>query len=323
VDAVLVYVASSINPGWRPEQSARLIRFDEIRAVEVRGKKIRVNGEVLLKAPSSAYAEFIAQQLRSLSKLSAQQRSHAIRELVDHLFDITSIKTRWEQLQKQTAPLRLLTNILFGYLFICAPILIWTLGLHRTWLGLLLGLLALTTATAIKFHGAHKAFSPAAEDERFSHFLTILLSPATSIRAHEVLSRPLLYEFHPLAIAHVFCPEPQFTEFSRKVLRELRHPGLPVCPREEPLAQAAEQNARALLRGAVEKFLKQAGIDPEALMQPPAPAENECLSFCPRCLAQFTTNVGTCPDCGGLPLEPFCTGVERQSEERKASKRGA
>ena len=75
--------------------------------------------------------------------------------------------------------MRLLTNCLFGFLFVFAPALIWRFGLRQSWLGLLAGILGFTVATAIFFGRAHKKLYPAAEDERFTHFLTILLSPAT------------------------------------------------------------------------------------------------------------------------------------------------
>jgi hypothetical protein len=50
-------------------------------------------------------------------------------------------------------------------------------------------------------------------------------------------------------------------------------------------------------------FLKKNGLDPAALLQPPERADAGCLSYCPRCLAQFTTREGRCEDCGGVGLE--------------------
>jgi hypothetical protein len=174
-----------------------------------------------------------------------------------------------------------------------------------SWFGLLAGLLLLTTTTAILFRRAHKELYPLAEDERFTHFLTILLSPATTIRAYDVLSRPLLEKFHPLAIAKVFCSETDFREFGRRILRELRHPALPVCARPEAAAQAAERYWRTSLQQRIEEFLRKSGADPEELLRPPAPADESSRSFCPRCLSQFTTTEGSCADCGGLALVPF------------------
>ena len=48
-EAALAYVAPSINPGWRPAQTGKLVRFDDVREVQARGRAILVNGEVLLK----------------------------------------------------------------------------------------------------------------------------------------------------------------------------------------------------------------------------------------------------------------------------------
>src|SRR5439155_761583 len=207
--------------------------------------------------------------------------------------------------QTATARLALLANFLFVYLFLFAPVLIWYFGLKGCWLGLTIGLIACTLSAAILFRRAHKALYPAAEEERSSHFLIVLLSPATTIRARDVLSRPLLEAFHPLAMAKVFCADQEFREFAGKVLREARHPGLPVCPRPEPLAREAERYSRALLQRAVEELLSQSGLNLEELAQPPVPVDETCRSYCPRCLAQFTTSEGTCADCGGLALAPF------------------
>jgi len=314
-EAVLGYVASSINPGARPAQTEKFFRFDDIRTVEGTGKKVRVNGQVLLQAASWRLAERIAERLRELSRLDPAKRESALETMARASLDTKAIKGRWEDFKLLSANVRLLANSLFGYLFVFAPFLIWHLGLSGCWLGLLSGLLALTFATALVFRRAHKTLYPPAQDERFTHFLTILLSPATTLRAHDVLSRPLLETFHPLALAKVFCAERQFRAFARRVLLEIRYPALPVCPREEAEAQATERYSRAVLRKAVEKFLKQSGIDPEELAQPPAPADETCRSYCPRCLAQFTTREGVCADCGGLALISFSAAAAIQEQK--------
>ena len=304
-DAVLAYVAPSINPGWRPVQTEQIVRLDDIRSVEAHAREVRVNGKLLLKAASPGFATQLARDLRRLSELAPGKRADAIAEILNASLDTKAIQLRWQEFQKHTAKVRLVTNLLFGYLFALAPIVIWHLGFRLCWLGLLLGLLAFTITTAILFHRAHKLFYPAAEDERFTHFLTILLSPATTIRARDVLSRPLFEAFHPLALAKVFCPEQEFRALALSVVREIRFPGLPVCPREEPVAQAAERHARAALQQAVEGFLAQCGIQPAELAQPPPRSDETCRSYCPRCLAQFTTSEGSCADCGGMPLVAF------------------
>jgi hypothetical protein len=308
-EAVLAFVSPSMNPGWRPPQTGKLFRWDEIRDIETSGKKVLVKGQVLLNAVSTTFAQWLAEELRQLGRLAPSKRASAIEKIIRDRFDTRAIERRWKEFQRQTASTKLLTNCVFTHLFIVAPILLSRWGLRPCWLGLVLGLFAMTITTAILFRRVHKSYYPGADEERFTHFLTILLAPATTIRAHDVLSRPLLESFHPLAIAKVFCSDQEFREFARGTLREVSHPGLPLCPRDELLAQAAEAHTRVVLLKTIEAFLKRNGLAPETLLLPPTPTDEACRSYCPRCLAQFTTPTGACTDCGGLELAPLAASV--------------
>jgi hypothetical protein len=319
-EAALAYATPIMSAGGQPEQTGKLLAWEEIRSIEAKGKGVVVNGELWLKAASRGFGEYVVEKLRQVSQAAPTKRESAINEILRETLDTKAIQKRWEEFQKQTANIRPLTNSLFGYLFILAPAVIWHFGLQMCWLGLLAGLLLLTTTTAILFRRAHKTLYPLAEDERFTHFLTILLSPATTVRAHDVISRPLLEKFHPLALAKVFCSEPDFREFGRRVLRELRHPALPVCPRPEAAAQAAERYWRTSLQKRLEEFLRKSGVDAEELLRPPAPADETCRSFCPRCLAQFTSTGGSCADCGGLALVAFPRKFQAKSPAREQPK---
>ena len=55
-EAALAFVATNVNPGFRPAQSGRFVRFDEMREVTTRGRKVRVNGGLLVAASSAALA---------------------------------------------------------------------------------------------------------------------------------------------------------------------------------------------------------------------------------------------------------------------------
>ena len=82
-EAVLAYVAPSINPGWRPAQTEQLVRLDHIRSVEASGRAVRVNGKVLLKAASPGFAAQLARHLRRLSELAPEKRASAIEEILN------------------------------------------------------------------------------------------------------------------------------------------------------------------------------------------------------------------------------------------------
>lgn len=307
-EGVLASVATNVNPGWRPPQSERFFRFAEIREVAARGRKLFINDELVLAASSTGLARQFAAKLQRLTKLPHTQREAAMSELTRAMLDAKAVEQRWSEFQKPARPVRWLGNVMFVYLFLVAPGLIWQLGFKLSWLGLLIGLFALTTATSALFYRAHRALYPQAEDERFTHTLTILLAPMTTMRAHDALSRPLFETFHPLALAKFFLPTNDFRDFARRVLLDLRHPAQPVCSNADPAAHVTELHARTTLRQVAEGLLKQSGVEPDELCKPPARLDESCRAYCPRCRAQFTTASGTCADCGGLALEAFAQG---------------
>jgi hypothetical protein len=315
--SVLAFVAPNLNNGPRPQQSGKLISFTTLRTVQVQGRKLLLNGDLFLKTSTPTFAEYLASNLRQLRDAAPETRAQKIEQMLKAGLDTRALQKRWADFQARLNPVRLLTNALFFYLFAFAPGLIWAVGLAQCWLALLVGVFILTLATALCFRLVHKEFYPAAEDERFTHFITILLSPATAIRARDVLSRPLLETFHPLAIAQSFCPETEFLAFARKVIIEFRHPALPLAPGQDEVAREAEESFRSTFRRLIEKFLKQNGVEVEQLTRPPDPADESCLSFCPRCEAQFTSRLGSCPDCGGLALVPFSSPNRSSTARRK------
>lgn len=312
--AALSFVASSVNPGWRPPQVSRLVRFDEMRTTEARGKQVLVNGTVFLRAASAESAAFLARQLRQIQEMPAAGRPDAIARLIRSGLDTRLLEERLRQFNSAAAWVKSLTNTLFGYLFLFAPAAIWRFGFGSCWGWLLAGLLAGTITTALLFRRAHRRLYPDAGDDRFTHSLIILLSPATALRAHDFLSRPLLCGFHPLAVARVLGGDRQLRQLARQVLREIRHPGMPVCPRPEPEASEAERQTRALLLEAVEEFLGANRVEPDTLVEAPAP-EDACSAYCPRCQAQFTAGATVCADCGGMPLVPFAKGTPARHAE--------
>ncbi len=312
---LLAYVSTSINPAGRPLQSGKLIAFDDVKSVASSGRSIKVNGEFLLKAASPGFARDLAQKLRQLAKVPSAKRNGAIQSLVDSIFDAREAEKRWQQFQKISGRVRLVANSLFAYLFIFAPALIWNFGFSQCWLRLLIGLVAFTTVISILFLRVHRELYPAADDERFTHFLTILLSPATAIRAQDILSRPLLENFHPLTIAKVVCAREKFEQFVTEILRETRHPALPICPVPDGRAAEIEQSWREMLLKGMERFCREAGLDLEQLSRGPAPGDATCRSYCPRCLAQFTVPSGHCVDCGGLETVSFKTSSKVKQPE--------
>lgn len=301
-EGALSCACSSIHNS-RPQHPNRFCRFDAIEKVEAKARKLLINGELFLKAASPALANSLANHIRDLAKTPVSQRALAIDKIFRDILDAKSIKKRWRDHKKQTWLIRWLVNALFLYLFIFVPVMIWNFGL-KFWLSLLVGLLTLTANIAFLFHHAHKYFYPKSEDDRLTHFLLILLSPVTSIRALDTLSRPLFETFHPLAVASVICSPEQFRELAGRAMRNLQFP-VPSSHSIDRAAQTAERDSHSSLRKALQSLLKQNRLNPDELLRPPRPADESCRAYCPRCLAQFTHVEGTCPDCADLPLRAF------------------
>lgn len=304
-DGILFFVSATVNPGWRPTQTGRFLNWDEASRLRLVGKKIMLEKESVYSAATATLAHHLFESLRSIAKQPGTDRARAIKELLCAGFDTKQIETLRGDFDRRVRPIRWLTNTVFVLVFIVAPLLISLFRLKYVWLTLLIVLLGLTIATATLFARMHRRFYPAATDERFSHTLMIALAPATTMRAHDMISRLLLEKFHPLSVARQLLANGAFLDFARRALRDLRHPALPACPNPQPQAIATESFYRRTLLEVTEAWLLENKYSPEELCRPPTPAEESCRAYCPRCEAQFVAPVGECTDCGGLPLVAF------------------
>ncbi len=304
-DAVFAYTAACLNPGWRPAQSARFVRFADIQEIEREGKRVLVNGRVFLNTASTSAARRLVSWLRRLKETPAPQRDAAIRQSLADGFCAEKVHERLDAFARLARPIRALSNSLLVVLFVLGPAAVWRFGLaHTVWV-LVPALLAHTVTIAILFRRAYRRLYPQDGDEWFTPFLTMLLAPPSAIRANDVLGRHLLEDFHALAVAQVLCPPRSFREFARRTLLDLRYPMLPACPVGDPAMTATEHEFRAALRNEAERFVVSHGLELGELLRPPAPSEPVNTAYCPRCGAQFVTEAGVCGDCGGRPLEQF------------------
>jgi hypothetical protein len=318
-EAIYSYTAASINPGWRAPQPARFVPLEEIRLVNTAQKRVLVNDSLFLHATSVPAALGWRSLIESLCACPLEQRASFLNRSIDARFDLKSIQARRDLFRQHSKSLRVLSHLLFVFLFGAAFPVIAIYGLGATWIPLLTALLAHTVPISILFLRAHRKLYPAADEERFTRFLTMLLAPPTAIRAADLLGRNLLESFHPLAVAQVLCGPGQFRQFGRDVLRDLRHPfGAPVEAANTTPATQTEEFFRKLVTKRVEALLESAGIHAAQLLEAPAKSDPSHRSYCPRCGAQFVNIEGHCHDCGGVPLESFPSDAGPQADRRQA-----
>jgi hypothetical protein len=292
-------------PALRLFDGETVICTEAFNQISAEGKKVRFGRAFLFKASSPYLARSLVGKLRSLSKLPTEARAQAIHELLRGTLDTQAAEQRLADFKTHAGRVRVLANGLFGYLFMLVPVVFWSVGFRSTWPFALLGLIGLTTSIAILFRTAHRQFYPGADDELFSSFLIVLLSPATALRAHDLLSRPLFEAMHPLALARLLCRPAQFRELAREAwLDAFSPPSRPAADLSSD-AERIAAFARASWQGVLKEYLRTCGLVPADFEQVPEPADDTCRSYCPRCLVQFTLTAGTCPDCAGQRLVPL------------------
>lgn len=305
-DGALAWTGVSLHPDGRPPQPGGFARFEDMTLIEREGRKVFLNGALFLKAPTSHHATHIARELAAQSKQNREQRAEAQREWLRRHFDADLVKRRLEEARIWQRRLRCAGLVLFASLFVALPVAMAVVGLAHCWPIVLAALLVQTGTQAFLFARAHQSlFGERRDADTFTHLLTMLVAPPAAVRAHDCLTMNLGGTAHPLAVARAVCGPGEFRALAGLVLRDLVYPRLPQFSSSDEAAVATETRWRAALLAGVENLLRNAELEPAALLAAPAPSEPCNRSHCPRCLAQFITDSGRCADCGGRELVAF------------------
>lgn len=300
-------VSTAFDLPFRPEQPWDYLAFGDMQSVVAVEKDVQVNGKSFCRAGTASLAEHLARTLRTCRDAAPAERAEKIDAALAAAFDTAAIRARLDELRWQLPMASFCSVGLAAWVFFVGPLVVWLFGWHPAWIVLLLGLLADGLLAAGAFAAAHRALYPepqfpGATSRRRTAVAVMLLNPLAAMRGRDLLSRDLLATFHPLAAAQVLCDEPAFRDLARRVLIDLRHPLLPLCHNPAPSAIETEAWFRDRQLGAVERFLRSAGIDLEELVRAEAPAGPDCRTYCPRCRSQFILESGQCEACGGLTL---------------------
>jgi hypothetical protein len=298
-------VLSATNPGPRPAQVGRRLRFGEGTSIETEARRVRVGEKLFVDAGSERLAQHMAALMRELSGLSRSKRNARIDAELRQALDVRAIEERIAAFGPATAVLRTACTWELVLVFVLTPVACGIWDLQRVWLPLLASLVLAQALIVYSFVRAHRALHPEARRARRGQAILLSLSPPAAMRALDALSRDLLAEFHPLAAARVLLGEAEFRSFAERVLRDAHHP-LPVG-REGTDAEiaAAAESWRERVVEALERFARKQGVPTDLWVQPPAREADDCRTWCPRCTQQFTVESGTCARCWDLALKPF------------------
>ncbi|MFO1476958.1 MAG: hypothetical protein U1F98_09950 [Verrucomicrobiota bacterium] len=282
-------------PGTRNAPPPVRVSWTETDSLSASGRTVSIAGKKRFKAASPAAARRAVRNLRRLRELSPAERDAFQSATLRTGFDEQELGARWQRFLEFGPALRAWCNALFLLLFAAGPLAVHLFGLGRTWPWILAAWIILAAGITWRFRKAHRALypEPSADEERFMHGLTIALSPASAVRAHDLLSRGVLDAFHPLALVQAFCNEQDFHRHAEQWWIDACFP------------VATTPGADASTRAVLDKFLRRHGINPTEFLKPPTRSDPSSRSYCPRCRAQYIRKDGTCPDCSGVRLVPF------------------
>lgn len=252
--------------------------------------RVGCNNHVVFKG-SESEARRYAELLQQLQHAVRGQRTQIIQNWLRRSMNTRAAVQRVLLFTRDSRWLRIVSNLQFVFLFLLVPLGFERFGTAILWRVILM-LVVISVAVGLEFWTLHKTLFPEAGDDRFKSGITIFLSPVAAIRASDAAAHNLLAGFHPIAAAGAVLSKEEFVHFAGRQLRQCCY------------GEYADKRYQQMLQQAMEQALKQRGLDPEALLQAPAPEPN-CIVYCPRCLAQYTKPREQCTDCGYENLSAF------------------
>ncbi|MBN1867908.1 hypothetical protein JW916_11510 [Candidatus Sumerlaeota bacterium] len=280
-----------------------------------------IGAERFARCSSRGLALSLARRISEIAGLPETEREEAIQGDLARALDSGRVAERIEETRNATRVLRPLCAVLFLFLFLVSPVAVWQHGFARAIVPLLVFGLPLHVAVLALFYRAHLRLHPAVREERWQHLVTMLLCPPMAARAADIVSRHALDLFHPIAVARALCDADDFAAFAKQLLLHLRYPlG---AERLEPEARAVVEWSRETTVAAIETFLRDKEIDPEALCELRLPPDAAYRAYCPRCHSGFLRDDGECPDCPGVRLEPVEEGTRTGSAAAQGGENGS
>jgi hypothetical protein len=201
--------------------------------------------------------------------------------------DVRTVRERVDGWRRATGALRVDSIGMFVLVFVLAPIFVRFFGWESSWPFLVLGVVVLALLIVGDYRAAHAELHPDGPRAPLSVLMTIGLSPASAMRAPDVLLRKLLVTHHPLVVASVLLPTADYEGVASAWMRERRR-----------LESLAPDDAVLRSGDVIEAFIVATVEDVGRLAGPPAPRDPGAVSYCPSCLDEFVLADGQCSDCG-------------------------
>jgi hypothetical protein len=286
--------------------AGHFIAFEDLQSVEAEKHSLRLNQCSIRYATSSAALQ-IATLLQTLKTSTVDERASLIRSAMQSRFSLSDFSARLENVERFTDSLRTISLFMFLWVFGYGPLLYYTVELRP---GLLfryfapLGILWLSGV--VLFAIAQRKLLTNSSSEQTGRVATLCFSPAAVMRAAHAITHEAFSGFDPSAVAVSILHPKQLSETLSQRLRNLLYPPSSDDPNESHSFNTSCEWYNELQLTTLQEMLTSADIAVDELLNPPI-ADYGALSWCPRCLAQYTFSSGVCFDCRGVSLQSFET----------------
>ena len=286
----------------RPFQSGMVLLYEEICEIKTEGKHLLINGSRFAKCYSVEQAESIAELINRVSCNPMKKREKLIREFWDLQFAKEQAVKHLAQVSDLADGMRWVGFAFFIFLYVITPIMVSAYGLRRLVIPVAIVMLLSAVLMSVQYFINHKTIFSQQSHERLSNVVKMILCPPAAIRAVDFLTLNAMSRFHPMLLANILLGS-HSVEFARTIISDLKHPIRHVLTDSRALSIISWHSSCEL--DACSKFFQEQYSETlEELLTPPD-WDGISSTYCPRCLCQFTTRSGECPDCPGVELLPF------------------
>jgi hypothetical protein len=294
-DGVCAFNPQSFSKIGRAKQSTQFFRFDQITRCSTDGKYLNIDKARLLECSDSEQSRALADLINAAVDASHADREKLIRGYIAKRFAADKAALRLDREKFWLKQMRISCFIFFVLLYLVVPVLVSLYGVEPLFVPTALTMFMFALYIAVMFYFIHSALYPRSRQDRWLHLLKMVFCPPGAIRAADVLTANLLSAYDPVIIATLLRSS-DTDEFVYSYVRDLKFP-----IRAEltvPFSREVTRWYRAQLLECVQEHLQKAGYH-----EAPRPVvEEECASYCPRCLGQFRITSGQCMDCPGVSL---------------------
>ncbi len=299
---IISFSSVNIFSQYRREQISQLIKIDDIKNIKCKNDTIFINDAQFLKGKNKKSIESLTKLIHELSKSASAKRQKIIENYFQSIMSTDDISGLKETYDKSTRILRLSCNILWFYIFLLSPVLIYFLGFFPMALYLIYGYGILHIITIFIFYKSYRqTFKNHTAGVILNHLLRILLYPPALIRSPDIISQNFLELYHPIAILAALGSKEMVKKYALKLYLDLIYPLGTSDLAKKDMETVSRFNEIHISE--LEKLTTRKGINKDSYTSVRPAETTDYAMYCPRCLTTYINKQKFCSDCGNIKLK--------------------